>query len=90
MSFSPISRMDEFTVYKDVVLYLRTILFRSLYERKGPTEIVGPSVNAEDQNAIDILNSLLEESEDPTRRTANLNIKSKKMPPQKPLAEHVP
>lgn len=31
--------MDEFTVYKDIVLYLRKVFFRSLYEQDGPMEL---------------------------------------------------
>lgn len=83
MSFSPVSDMEEFTVYKDIVLFLRKVFFRSLYQ-KGETE--EPPLDADDQQALAILNSLLEENEgyeteNPiTKRKANMIIKSKKMP----------
>lgn len=86
MFFSPVSDMEEFTVYKDVVLFLRKVFFRSLYQQGDATSMREPQLDTDDQQALAILNSLLEESEghdvdNPIMgRQANLNIKSKKMP----------
>lgn len=87
MSFSPVSNMEEFTVYKDVVLFLRKVFFRSLYQQDDRETEINPQPDLDDQHALAILNSLLEENEgtqanSPTSiRRANLNIKSTKMPP---------
>lgn len=60
---------------------------RSLYERKDTIGAGEPHLDAEDQKALEILNSLLEENEDilettnPSKRVANLKIRSKRMTP---------
>lgn len=87
MSFSPVTNMDEFTVYNDITLFLRKAFLRSLHERKDNQPTSTMTVDAEDQRALDILNSLLKENEGPletttsVRRQANLGIRSLKMPP---------
>lgn len=79
--------MYEFNVYKDIALFLRKVFLRSLYEKKYVSKTGEPQVDTEDQNALDILNSLLEENEDSpgldyhNRRSRDLRIHSKKMPP---------
>lgn len=87
LSFSPVSNMDEFTVYKDIVLFLRKVFLKSLYtESDIPTDTT-MSPNTDDEQALEILNSLLLESDGltqsdaPIRRRANLQIRSQKMPP---------
>lgn len=77
--------MDKFTVYKDIVLFLRKVFLRSMYQNSGEINTNETEhLDAEDQQALDILNALLEENEPtscPTRRIADLLIRSKKMPP---------
>lgn len=85
MTFSPVNNMDKFTVFKDITLFLRKVFLRSLYDNSIATPVV--TLEADDQRALEILNSLLEENEGPLmtaapiRRQANLRIRSQKMPP---------
>lgn len=87
MTFSPVANMDKFTVFKDVTLFLRKVFLHSLYDQKDSAAVAALPIDAEDQKALDILNSLLEENEGPSeiptsiRRQANLRIRSQKMPP---------
>lgn len=88
MSFSSTSAMDEFTVYKDITLFLRKVFLRSLYEREGGTSTVNTILDSDDQKVLDILNLLLEENSEhgeefhtPTKCIVDLKIKSQKMPP---------
>lgn len=88
MSFSLTSAMDEFTVYKDITLFLRKVFLRSLYDGKDGVSTANTIIDSDDQNALDILNSLLDEnlghSEEfhtPIKRLVDLKIRSQKMPP---------
>lgn len=63
LTFSPVSNMDEFTVYKDIVLFLRKVILKSLYTDQEIPKGILPPLNTEDQQALDILHSLLQESE---------------------------
>lgn len=60
---------------------------QSLYERKDTIGTGEPHLDVEDQKALEILNSLLEENEDipeiinPSKKVTNLKIRSKRMPP---------
>lgn len=87
MTFSPVNNMDEFTVFKDITLFLRKVFLRSLYDCTDNTAAPAIPLDVDDQKALDILNSLLEESKGPfeastpTRRQAKLRIRSQKMPP---------
>lgn len=96
MTFSPVNIMDEFTVFKDITLFLRKVFLRSLYDRTDNTAVAATPMDVEDQKALDILNSLLEENEGPLetsipiRRQANLRIRSQKMPPFFSMGKSVP
>lgn len=87
MTFSPVTNIDEFTVFKDITLFLRKIFFRSLYTNTDNAFDPIESIGVEDQKVLDILNSLLDEidmpDEEPSTliRCANLRIRSQKMPP---------
>lgn len=87
MSFSPVANMDEFTVYKDVALFLRKAFLRSLYEGKGSLAVATLPLDEDDQLALDTLNSLLADNEglsqinSSIRRKTNLRIRSQKMLP---------
>lgn len=67
MSFSPVAGMDEFTVYKDITLFLGKVFLQSLHERKDNQEAATMIVDVEYQRALDILNSLLKENEGPPK-----------------------
>lgn len=86
MTFSPVNNMDEFTVFKDIMLFLRKVFLHFLYDRTDNTAAPVMSMDVDDQKALDIMNSLLDESEGPPEtsipiRQANLRIRSQKMPP---------
>lgn len=87
MSFSPVTNMDKFTVYKDVTLFLRKVFLKSLYNGKDNLAEAILPLDVDDQLALDALNSLLQENDGPTetntliKRKANLRIRSQKMPP---------
>lgn len=57
--FSPVANMDEFT------LFLRKVFFRSLYTKNDNAIDITEPFEAEDQRALDILNSLLDENDTP-------------------------
>lgn len=84
--------MDEFTVYKDVVLFLWKVFFRLLHtyrsDRSDSNDTMA-NITSNDEEILQILTSLLEENNDleedehivPSKRPANLKIRSNKMPP---------
>lgn len=86
MSFSPTNQMDEFTIFKDVTLFLRKVFLRFIHTGKPAPETDINTKNQDDE-MLAILNSLLEEDEGeeteqgPYKRQSKLNIKSTKMPP---------
>lgn len=87
MSFSPTSQMDEFTVFKDVTLFIRKVFLRFIHTNSSGPMIAKDTTTSQDEEVLAILSSLLEENEreeaehDPYKRQAGLNIKSTKMPP---------
>lgn len=82
MSFSPTDNMDEFMVYKDVVLFLRKIFFKALYSQEDNSLTHTSQPEEDNEIALNILISLLEENEGedipsiPSKREADLKIKS--------------
>lgn len=60
ISFSPTEDMDEFTVYKDITLSLRKMYNGSFYNGEGNPPNNSTTVDDNDREALEILNSLLE------------------------------
>lgn len=78
--------MDEFTVFKDVTLFIRKVFLRFIHTSNP---VLGTDINTknQDEEMLAILSSLLEENErgetghGPYKRQSKLNIKSTKMSP---------
>lgn len=86
--------MDEFTVYKDIHLFLRKVVFQLFYAGQNTVSSQTDQGTTtlekkEDQLALENLMALLNEQTDSAesvdsdkiRRTSELRIKSLKMPP---------
>lgn len=63
MSFSPMNTMDEFIIYKDVVLFLRKVFLRFLHMCRTDSNAITTNTTSNDE-ILQILNSLLEENEE--------------------------
>lgn len=92
--FSPVTSMDEFTVYKDINLFLRKVVFQLFHagQKTDTPQIEVVSMTAEEKElhlALENLMALLDEQadsfepveSDKFRRPSDLRIKSLKMPP---------
>lgn len=88
--------MNEFEVFKDINLFLRKVIFRYWHSERKEINTTDEQTK-EEQEALEVLVSLLEENQDPdpdgetnsspseSLRPSNLTIRSLKMPP---LSKH--
>lgn len=61
LSFSPKQNMEEFTVFKDINLFLHKLLFRFLHEQRSSSHAASKTLQEDNKKAIEDLLALLDE-----------------------------